>query len=43
MEEMKTTPLKQPTNKDLQSIESEVREIMKSLYEDEDEETPTIH
>ena len=43
MEEMKTTPLKQPTNKDLQSIESEVREIMKSWYEDEDEETPTIH
>ena len=43
MEDMKTTPFKQPTDKDLESIENEVRQIMKSWYEDEDEETPTIH
>ena len=42
MEDMKTTEYRQPTDKELDGIENEVRELMSSWY-DEDEEKPTIH
>ena len=42
MEDMKTTEYRQPTDKELEGIENEVRELMSSWY-DEDEEKPTIH
>lgn len=42
MEDMKTTEYRQPTDKELKGIENEVRELMSSWY-DEDEEKPTIH
>ena len=42
MEDMKTTEYRQPTDKELQGIENEVRDIMSSWY-DEDDEKPTLH
>ena len=42
MEDMKTTEYRQPTDKELKGIENEVKELMSSWY-DEDEEKPTIH
>ena len=42
MEDMKTTEYRQPTDKELKGIENEVRDIMSSWY-DEDDEKPTLH
>tara|TARA_B100000941_G_scaffold133427_1_gene94366 strand:- start:810 stop:1211 length:402 start_codon:yes stop_codon:yes gene_type:complete len=43
MEDMKTTEYRQPSDKELQNIESEVRELMSSWYDEDDDEKPTIH
>ena len=40
---MKTTEYRQPSDKELQNIESEVRELMSSWYDEDDDEKPTIH